>query len=68
MARWAYAFRRGREDVRKKSRAGRKQLSSDNVHVNAIRALLEEHHCWTCIELVREVGIASGMIFYILNN
>ena len=42
--RWAYVFRRGTEDVHKKHGAGRPQSPSDNVHVNAVTALLEEHH------------------------
>ena len=52
VARWAYGFRRAREDVHEKRGAGR----SDDVYVNSVRALLEEHSCWTCIELAREVG------------
>ena len=66
MARWVYAFHRGREDVHQKRGAGRSQSASNDVHVNAARALLEEHNC-TCIELARVVGIASGTIFHILN-
>ena len=47
VARWANAFRRGMEDVHQKCGAGRPQSSRDYVHVNAVRALLEEHRCWT---------------------
>ena len=54
MAGWAYAFHRGREDLHKKRGAGRPQSASDDVHVNTVRALLEEHRCWTCIELARD--------------
>ena len=43
MARWAYAFLRGRDDVHQKHGAGRLQSASDDVHVNPVRALLEEH-------------------------
>ena len=38
------------------------------MHVNAVRALLEEHRCWTCIELAREVRIAPGTILHILKR
>ena len=65
---WAYAFRGGREDVHKKRGADRPQSASDVVYVNAVRALLEEHRCWTCIELAREVGIAPGTILHILKK
>ncbi|PSN45363.1 hypothetical protein C0J52_06520 [Blattella germanica] len=68
MARWANAFRRGRGDVNKKRGAGRLQSASDDVHVNAVRALLEEHCYWTCIELAREVGVAPGTILHILKK
>ena len=68
MARWANAFRRGREDVHQKRGAGRQQSARDDVHVNAVRALLEEHRCWTCIELAREVGVAPGTILHILKK
>ena len=44
VARWAYAFCRGREDVHKKCGAGRLQSASGDAHVNALRAFLEEHH------------------------
>ena len=63
VARWAYAFRREREDVHKKQ-----QSASDDVHVNAVKALLEEHSCWTYIELAREDGIAPGTILHILKK
>ena len=66
VGRWAYAFRRGREDDYQKRGAGRSQSACDEVHVKAVTALLEEHNC-TCIELARVVGIASGTIFHILN-
>ncbi|PSN32984.1 hypothetical protein C0J52_23692 [Blattella germanica] len=59
---------RGREDVHQKRGAGRQQSARDDVHVNAVRALLEEHHCWTCIELAREVGVAPGTILHILKK
>ena len=55
-------IRRDREDVRVKRGDGRPQSACDDVRVNALRALLEEHRCWTCIELAREVGIAPGTI------
>ena len=42
--------------------------SASGVYVNAVRALLEEHLCWTCIELAREVGIAPGTILHILKK
>ncbi|KAJ4441535.1 hypothetical protein ANN_11391 [Periplaneta americana] len=58
LVRRAHAFRNGREDVHQKLGAGRPQSASDDVHVNVVIALLEEHRCWTCIELAREVGIA----------
>ena len=48
VSRWAYAFRRGREDVHQKHGASRLQSTSEDVHVNAIRAPLEEYRCWTC--------------------
>ncbi|KAJ4451807.1 hypothetical protein ANN_03281 [Periplaneta americana] len=35
----------------KKHGTGRPQSASDDVHVNAVRVLLEENRCWTCIEL-----------------
>ena len=38
VARWANAFRRGREDLHKKHGAGRLQSESDYVHVNAVWA------------------------------
>ncbi|PSN51982.1 hypothetical protein C0J52_18907 [Blattella germanica] len=60
MARWANAFRRGREDVHQKRGAGRPQSARDDVHVNAVRALLEEHP--------REVGVAPGTILHILKK
>ncbi|PSN37524.1 hypothetical protein C0J52_14902 [Blattella germanica] len=66
VARWANEFRRGREDDNKKRGAGRPQSASDYVHVNVVRALQEEHRCWTCIELAREVGVAPGMILHVL--
>ncbi|KAJ4441030.1 hypothetical protein ANN_10879 [Periplaneta americana] len=62
VARWAHAFRNGMEDVHQKHGAGRPQSASDDVHVNAVRALLKEYRCWTCVELAREVGIAPGTI------
>ncbi|KAJ4430876.1 hypothetical protein ANN_19467 [Periplaneta americana] len=43
VARWAHAFRNEREDVHQKRGAGRPQSASDDVHVNAGRALLEGH-------------------------
>ncbi|PSN50714.1 Uridine 5'-monophosphate synthase [Blattella germanica] len=49
-----------REDVHQKHGAGRPQSARDDVHVNAVRALLEAHRCWTCIELAREVGVAPA--------
>ena len=58
VARWAYVFDRGREDVHQKRGAGRLQSASDDIHMNTVRALLEEHLCWTSIELAREVEIA----------
>ncbi|PSN32627.1 hypothetical protein C0J52_22380 [Blattella germanica] len=68
VARWANAFRRGREDVHQKRGASRPQSARDDVHVNAVRALLEELRCWTCIELAREVGVAPGTILHILKK
>ncbi|PSN58357.1 hypothetical protein C0J52_12991 [Blattella germanica] len=68
MARCVNAFRRRREDVHQKRGAGRPQSARDDVHVNAVRALLEEHHCWTCIKLTREVGVAPGTIFHLLKK
>ena len=44
---------------------GRQQSASDDVHVNVVRALLEEHRCWTCIEIAREIGIAPGMFLHL---
>ena len=38
------------------------------MHVNTVRTLLEEHRCWTCTELAREVGIAPGTILHILKK
>ncbi|KAJ4440404.1 hypothetical protein ANN_08545 [Periplaneta americana] len=64
----ARAFHNGREDVHQKRVADRLQLASDDMHVNAARALLEEHHYWTCTELAREVGIAPSMILHILKK
>ncbi|KAJ4442993.1 hypothetical protein ANN_04641, partial [Periplaneta americana] len=58
----------GREDVQQKRGVGRPQLISDDVHVNAVRALLEKHCCWTCIELTREVRIAPGTILHIFTK
>ena len=40
-----YVFRRGREDVHKNRAAGRPQLASDDVHLNAVGELLVEHRC-----------------------
>ena len=51
-----------RDDVHKKCGADRLQSASDDVHVNAVRALLEEHRCWTCIALARKVGIALHIL------
>ena len=69
VARWAYAIRRGREDVHKKRGAGRPQSASDDVHENAVRELLEEHRCRSCsVKLAREVGIAPGTILHILRK
>ncbi|PSN34458.1 hypothetical protein C0J52_20176 [Blattella germanica] len=50
-----------REDVHQKRAAGRLQSARDDVHVNAVKALLEEHRCWTCIELAREVRVAPDL-------
>ena len=33
-----------------------------------LEQLLEDHLCWTCVELTREVGIAPGMILHILKK
>ena len=41
MARWVYAFRRVKGDVHKKRAAGRPQSASDDVHMNAGRAVWE---------------------------
>ena len=61
VASWAKTFCRGRE-------AGRPQSECDCVHVNAVRALLEEHRCWTCIELAEKVGIAPGTVLHKLKK
>ena len=61
-------FAEGGKMFIKKHGASRPRSASDVVHVNAIRALLEEHHCWTCIELARKVGIATGTILHILKK
>ncbi|PSN53204.1 hypothetical protein C0J52_04500 [Blattella germanica] len=68
VASWANAFRREREDVHQKRGVGRPQSARDDVHVNAVRALLETYRCWTCIELAREVGVAPGTILHILKK
>ena len=68
VARWANAFPRGREDFNLKRGAGRPQTASDDVHANAVRALLQEHRCWTCIELARQVGIVPGTFLHILKK
>ena len=38
------------------------------VHVNAVRALPEEHRCRTYAELARDVGIFPGTILHILRK
>ncbi|KAJ4430430.1 hypothetical protein ANN_22646 [Periplaneta americana] len=68
VARWKHAFRNGREDVHQKRGDVRSQSASDDVYVNSVRALLQEHRCWTCIELAREVGIAPGTILHVLKK
>ena len=67
MARWAYAFCR-RRDVNQKRGTGRPQSESDDVHVNAARALLEEQLFWICIELAWELRIAPSTILQILKK
>ncbi|KAJ4425542.1 hypothetical protein ANN_27736 [Periplaneta americana] len=51
-----------------KNGASRLPSASVDVHVNAVRALLEEHRCWTYIELAGVVGIAPGTILHILKK
>ncbi|PSN49948.1 hypothetical protein C0J52_18202, partial [Blattella germanica] len=57
---WRKYLEQGREDVHQKRGAGRPQSARDDVHVNAVRALLEEHP--------REVGVAPGKILHILKK
>ena len=52
----------------KKRGAGRQQSASDDVHVKAIRALMEEHRCWTCTEIARDVVNSLDTILYILKK
>ena len=36
------------------------ELADRNQQVNAVRELMEEHRCWACIGLAREVGISGA--------
>ena len=59
IARWMEAFRRGREECQYRAHAGRPVAATDVLHVQAVRVLLEEDKCWTCVEISRELGIAA---------
>ena len=68
VATWAYALHRGREDVNKKNVEVADCNQQLMLCMGMLRALLEEHRCWTCIGLAREVGIAPDTILRILKK
>ena len=61
-------FAEGGKIFIKKRGAGRPQTAGDDMHVNAVTALLEKQRCWNSIELARQIGIAPAAIFHILKK
>ena len=53
---------RGKMFIKKRG-VGRPQSASDDAHVNADRTLPEEHSCWTCTKLARELELLLVRFF-----
>ena len=51
------AFRQAREECKHRACAGRPVAATDELHVQAVRVLLEEDRRWTCVEISRELGM-----------
>ena len=62
LARWMEAFRQGREECQHGACSGRPVAARDDLHVQAVRDLLEEDRSWTCVEISRELGIAASTV------
>ena len=66
IARWVEAFCQGREECQHRARASRPVAATDYLHVQAVKVLLEEDRCWTCVEISRELGTAVSTVHTIL--
>ena len=68
IVRWVEVFHQGREECQHKACAGRPVAATDDLHVQAVRFLLEEDRHWTCVEISRELGIAASTVHTILRK
>ena len=66
IVRWVEAFCQGREECQHRARAYRPVGATDDLHVQAVRVVLEEDRRWTCLEISRELGIAASTVYTIL--
>ena len=68
IARWVEAFLQGREECQHRAGAGRHVAATDDLHVQAIRILLEEDRRWTCVQISRELDIEVSTVHTILRK
>ena len=55
-------FCQGREEYQHRAHTGRPVAATDDLHVQAVRVLLEEDRRWTCVEISKEFGIATSTV------
>ena len=56
------------KNVNTEHSAGRPVAATDNVQVQAVRVLLKEDRCWSCVEISRKLGIAVSTAHTILRK